>query len=384
MKSKQTRDYSLVLDIEHIKPLKRFLSFIFDAVLFIILSFFFFGIAGDPIISNMEGFKKQDQIQNECIKTIDGLFTDSKLSIVDSDGGYSNELALKKYIDNKLNDRHESNGVTTDIFVYFYTTYCNDNLTFEGSKTSYSVSQINEEFYKYNDSAYSKLWKLNNGDISLPVVLTEEAKTEIKRYQNNEIDSKSQQFFVLFDNQVRSLMADAGNKLLASDQYIDAQSTYNESYYGLLTYYSVASIIIYVFVFILYYAVLPLVFKDGKTVAKFCLGYGVYTKDKHYAKNKNILLRTVILFVSYFFLVSFIPFLHIGLNCFSMPILIINSYVLTMIIPFLITILLCLVSFVFIGTTANYQSLFELSTNTIVGKFVNKPKDDKGGNNNEN
>jgi hypothetical protein len=96
---KINRDYSLVLDIEHAKPLKRFLCFIFDAVLFLILSSVIFGLIGQPIISNLSGFKKNNQLQENSVQIISNLYLDSKLSIRDSNGNFSNEIALKKYTD---------------------------------------------------------------------------------------------------------------------------------------------------------------------------------------------------------------------------------------------------------------------------------------------
>jgi hypothetical protein len=379
---KINRDYSLVLDIEHAKPLKRFLCFIFDAVLFLILSSVIFGLIGQPIISNLSGFKKNNQLQENSVQIISNLYLDSKLSIRDSNGNFSNEIALKKYTDNKLNDVKTDGENTTDIFVYFYTTYTDQTLAYNGVNESLSVKEVNEQISKINQPNNPIIWELDNGDINLPVVLTYEAKTEIKRYKNNEIDAKSELFYFAFDKHINEMMNEAGSKLLTSDQYINATQTYNESYYSVLSYYSYSSFIIYTISFILYYVLIPLLFKDGKTIAKFCLGYGIFTKDRKYVKNNIVVLRSVLQYISYFFFVTLIPFLHIGISCFQMPLLMFDGYILSMIIPFLFSLLLSIISFIFIATSAHYQSLHEMCSHTIVGKIITKPVNEKGDNTN--
>jgi hypothetical protein len=170
--------------------------------------------------------------------------------------------------------------------------------------------------------------------------------------------------------------------LKESGSYSNIKQTYNESYYSVLSYYSYSSFVIYTISFILYYVLIPLLFKDGKSIAKFCLGYGVFTKDRKYVKNNIVVLRSVLQYISYFFFVTLIPFLHIGISCFQMPLLMFDGYILSMIIPFLFSLLLSIISFIFIATSAHYQSLHEMCSHTIVGKIITKPVNEKGDNTN--
>lgn len=365
------------LTIIYTRPLKRFFSCCIDMVIFTIFAFLLYSLVAYPIFSNMSSYNNADSKQKEAIHEMYDMYLDSKLAIYDEDNqSYSDTLALESQLSNKLNgvDLDETNK-SNDIFYYFYVTYASENLSKDEVNYSFSGQYVNETFYQYGSETETTLWELQEDDVSLPLHLTSEAKSQINRYLADDIDQTSQSYYLAYNTQATAMMKEAGNLLLQSDQYQNAHLVYSKNFDYFLAHYSYASIITYTILFALYYVLIPLVAGDGKTLGKLLLGIGVYTEERHYVKKGQIIVRAILQYVTYFFLILFIPFLQIGMYVFSMPFLIFNNYVLTAIIPGLITFLLALTSFITLGNSRTVQSFHDKASHTIVGKIEEKVED---------
>lgn len=369
---KETTELSIVYS----RPLKRFLSFCLDIVVFLIFSMMVFGGASQNIISKFDSYKKTYANQEAAINEMNSMYVDSHLSIkVDEE--FSIDTALEKYLVNKLQDKDEIEGTLTDNFVFFYTVYAPIKLTDkDGNKVSYTVEQVNEEIYGMKNPSEVVIWEYQSGNKNLPLHLTSEAKTQINRYRSNEIDAQSEKYYVAYNNQIKKISEDACNYLLNSQEYIAAKDKFNKNYYEHLINYSVSSVITYTLCFAFYYVVMPLLLGDGMTLGKFLLKYNVFSVDRHYVRKKNVILRAVFQYICYFFTVGIIPFLQLGLNTFKMPFIIVGDYTLTMIIPILVSFLLSVISFCVMCTSGRWQSLAEMCSKTIVGKIEDKPIDE--------
>ena len=338
-----------------------------------------YGVSAQPIITNLPSYKEADAACEKAISTGNTMYTESQLAIYNGET-YSHTRAIEEHLNRKLADQTDSLENTGDIFLYFYTVYAPSHLTGpNGEKYDYTIEKVNKEIYMFDFQEDTILWCLRENNYNLPLKLTDEAVNQITRYRNNEIDANSEKYFVAFNKQANTMMENAARLLLDSKEYREARVLYNENSAKVLIHYSYSAIIIYTVLFAVYYVVFPLLVGDGKTLGKYLLGYSCFTVDRHYTNKKNVILRAVLQYLSYFFVAGFLPFLFVGLNVFSMPVLIIGDYSLSMIIPMLVSLLLSVVSFFIMTTSASWQSLADLCSKTIVGKIEETPVDELEG-----
>lgn len=362
------------LTIIYSKPFKRFLSFVTDQVIFLVLCLLVFSLGSYNIFINMPSYITSYDKETNAVTNMRNMYTDSKLSIFDEDSEtYSHELAINKNLNDKLQENdYDDQGIENDIFYHFYVNYASSSLHKEETQYSFTKTYVNENIYKVYDQGETVLYELNSGNIELPLHFTLEAKQQLNRYLNDEIDETSERFYLAYQNKSNEMMAEAADILLTSDEYANEHYTYAKNIDYVLFHFSMASIITYTLVFGLYYVLVPLLLKNGKTLGKYFMGLGVYDENRDYAKKRQIVLRAVLQYLTFFYMFMFIPFLQIGVQAINMPFILFSSYSLTAIIPAFISLLLALTSFITLCVTNTTQSLHDKAAHTIVGKLEEK------------
>ena len=107
---------------------------------------------------------------------------------------------------------------------------------------------------------------------------------------------------------------------------------------------------------------MPVLFKNGQTPGKKILKIGMYTPDNKPITFKALILRTILEYISYFFLVSLIPIFQIGFTIINLPIFIFNTFVINLFTLSFISILVTLVSLLMCMMSQYKQNLCDKVT----------------------
>ncbi len=334
------------------RPGKRFLAALADLFILFILASGIYSILVYPLMEKLphyqELFTEQENRINDCRQ----MYIDGKLMRYD--------IEPEQYVEEVIKTRLESSN--NDIFVHFYTVYM-PTLHKNGEPYSYSMESINETVFDYSNQGEPVLWELKDNDKNKPLELSEAAKTSINKYINEEKTKENEAYYTKMKEWVTKSLVEGEKVLTSSDEFKETYSLALEKNNSLYLYVSISSLITYTVFFFLYYLLPPFLFKNGQTVGKKILKIGLYTEDNKPISTKSLILRAVLQYISYFFLVSFIPIFQIGLNITSLPIFVFKTFTINLFTITFISIIVTLVSLAMCMMSTLKQSLCDKVTN---------------------
>lgn len=345
---------------------RRLGSFFADAVFFIVLNIAIYSLAIFPLTKSITHYNEYQQKEDEAYDGIKGMLKDAHLLTFDSSG---NEIKIDSYFKENLyyllnKDVVDENGHYYDIFVHFYVTYNAEKLTFNGEKKNYDISYVNNEIYKY--SSYPELFELREGNIEKTLKFTAESAEYLNQHVNGNITAKSQSYFDKYISIMNERWLSATDYLSQSDQYklhSDSFQSYTNKMLAILSY---SSLITFTVLFALYYFLIPLLMKKGQTLAKKFLHIGIFNEDHTPIRNSQLAVRVLLQYIFYFFLIVFTPFLVIGSGIVYLPLFTINGYTFYMFFLEIVTLVMSIVSFIFMSININHRALHD----KVLGLFV--------------
>ena len=86
---------------------------------------------------------------------------------------------------------------------------------------------------------------------------------------------------------------------------------------------------------------------------------GLYTNDNKPISKKRLALRVLLQFITYYFLVMFIPIFELGTAIINLPALLFPTFSIDLVVFALISFLLAVVSFIVLTSTEDKQSLHD-------------------------
>lgn len=347
---------------------KRLLAFFADATIFIVLSILIYSFAVIPITKLVTPLNEYSETIKEDYQKCQNLLIDSHLVSFSDDG---REISLKETIVENLNYKLEdfaynASNEYIDYFYYFYITFNNESLTFKNEKILWDIQKINEEIYNYTE--HTDMFELVNGDVTRPLKFKDEVKIQLKAYLSEDINAENQLIFETYFNLVYQKITDAINYLGDSDQYIEYASAYTKNVNNLLYIYTYSSLITFTIMFVIYYLIIPLIFKKGQTIGKKILHIGVFDLSMTPIKPTFVVIRAVLQYIFYIGFILFIPSMQIGLNVISLPLFNINNSVIQLFPITFFSLILCLIDYVFMVFNLNSRSLRDKVCGVIVLK----------------
>ena len=315
------------------RPGKRFLAALADLFTLFILTSGIFSVLIYPLMEKLpryqELFTEQDTNLNKCRQ----MYVDGKLMKFD--------IEPEEYVVEVIKDRLASSD--NDVFVHFYTVYL-PTLHHDGESYSYTVEGINETVFYYSEQGDIRLWELKDNDITKPLELNETASSMINQYLNSEKTKENETYYSAMKEWVSNSLINAEKILTSSDEFKSTYQLALKNNNHLYLYVSIFSLITYTVFFFLYYLLVPFLLKNGQTAGKKILKIGLYTEDNKPITTKVLILRSLLKYISYFFLVSFIPVFQIGTSIINLPIVVINSFTINLFTISFISMLVTLVS----------------------------------------
>ena len=334
------------------RPGKRFLAALADIFILFILASGIYSVLVYPLMEKFphyqELFTEQENRINDCRQ----MYIDGKLMRYD--------IKPEEYVEEVIKTRLESSS--NDIFIHFYTVYI-PTLHKDNESFSYSIESINETVFNYSNQGEPVLWELKDNDKSLPLELTSEASNKINQYLSTEKTKENEAYYTKMKEWLTKSLVEAEKVLTSSDEFKATYSIALEKNNSLYLYVSISSLITYTVFFFLYYLLLPILFKNGQTVGKKILKIGLYTEDNKPISPKSLILRSVLEYISYFFLVSFIPIFQIGLNITNLPIFVFKTFTINLFTITFISIIVTLVSLAMCMMSTYKQNLCDKVTN---------------------
>lgn len=346
---------------------KRVLTYFADAVIFLIFTILIFSFGTMSIVKAVTPFNQiEDNIASTYEECRQMLEDSHLLSYTDEGQEQNTQTHIDENLKKKLvNFTYNDDNTYVDIFYHFYLTY-NNSLTYNGEVKTYSFETVNTEIYKYEDN--KDLFVLTNDDISLPMDFSDDAKTKLNAYLNDEITGENQALY----NKYVSLVVDSMNKTMEvlgnSDQFIEKSGLYNSYVESILSLYALPVILTFTICFFIYYLLVPILLKKGQTPAKKILHVGVFDEGMNPIKPTFMVFRAVLQYLFYFHLILFIPYLQLGSNVINIPLFSIGNTTFYLFHLVVVTLLITIVDFIFMLFNLNNRTLRDKVSQLIVLK----------------
>ena len=361
-------------DVTQAKTLTRFLAFVSDFVILIVFGVILYTIAF-PItasITNLDG--KEIEIQDRQSEMLE-ISKEAHLIPVDAETIAESETYLMdfisdSYIENKVDD--EAN-LSEDIFYYFYFEYLPK---FEISNPSYvtmDVARFNGEILRIEDEKYGSLFTYQldeNGDEDTTKigVLKDDARRYLSSYLAGEQTSEVLTYHDLMED---LFLENYAHAIFALENY---QPEYQASYEAYLNLenekdwiFAVPSIFAYATSSIVLYLVLPLIFKDGQTIAKKILKLGVVDRFGYRVAKYQSVIRFLVKFIIQLGVLSLTPIFIVGIyDVWSLPFISMFGWTMNFGSLFFISLLLGLTSSIITLCNKSRLDLEDLAAHTEV------------------
>ena len=314
-------------DVTQAKTLTRFLAFVSDFVILIVFGVILYTIAF-PItasITNLDG--KEIEIRDRQSEMLQ-ISKDAHLIPVDAEeiaqgDTYLMDVIIDTYIENKVKD--ESN-LSDDIFYFFYFEYLpqfeiNDEFYVEMNVSTFNTKILKIEEEKYSSLFTYQLDEQGQVDKSKIGVLKDEARRYLSSYLEGSQTGETLNCHDLMENLVLENYAQATYDL---EHY---QPQYKESYQTYLSLenekdwiFAIPSIFAYSIASVVLYLVLPLIFKDGQTLAKKILKLGVVDRFGYRVAKYQTVIRFLVKYIIQLGVLSFMPLFIVGVfDVWSLP-----------------------------------------------------------------
>lgn len=354
---KITNNFELFQRASPAKPGRKFLSFLIDALILFITSYLIF-LGGYNIVESTDSFKKSEQIVKTEIKYYNNLVEETHLVsftnevrnendifaldnisklLIYSDETYNwFEKGVEHFIyrndqkipvtdikdavfkmntfgNNETRTEYVASSYESDDIAYFYTNYVknnNENNNFFDVGLMTYETYYQEKFQKTMGSDFSIYFeKMNKG---FPFALKMEKAINIYNYYflNSDSTGYGKESFVRLNTLYSNLQMDAEKLLLDSKEYHNNHFVvYQEHLNAMGNMYCLAMVLSIAIAYILVFVPSTLIFKNGVTIGKLCLGLGIIEKDGTNIKPLKLTFRMFVEVIGFIGLSILIPIL---------------------------------------------------------------------------
>lgn len=343
------------------KPLTRFLAFISDFVLLIVLGVIVYNAAAFPIANAITKFDGMLVERSDAQEAMYDAMVDAHLLTfhLDEDGmkQYDELDAIyDDYLFHKVNDEANLEG---DMFYYFY---------FEHAKDYYEmdVDTFNREILKVGCEDFDLFIVKNPGEIG---VLKDEVRVNLEAYLNDsqtaEALNTNEEMQNLFLTNYNFAYFDV---LMKYDENYIAQYELHESISNDINWtISIPSVISFTFAAIVLYLIIPLVFRNGETLAKKILKIGVVDRYGYRVSKYQTIIRFIIKYILQVGISVFMPMFIVGINeIWGLPFLSMFGQTMNMTTLFIISLIFGLVSSLICLIHKEHLDLEDLAAHTEV------------------
>lgn len=338
---KKDKSYKIV------RPGKRFLSALADLLLLFILASGVFSVLVYPLLKYIPSYKTVLTEQEEYVEKCRQMYIDGKLM--------SKDIELNTYVDdcikNKMKDYHN------DVFIHYYTVYL-PTIHKDGVSFSYNIEFVNNQVYGYSAQEELFIYELDE-DISHPLKMTAKAVEMLDKYFNKDITKESETYYNKVRKQYEASLINAEQVLISSDEFNAFYSIVSKDNTILYLHISVSSMITYTIFFFLVYVLMPLIFKNGQTVGKKVTKIGLYHYDDTPIRNNVLILRAILQYITYYFIVMFIPLWQIGNAVINLPMVVFPTFSINLFVIAFFSMVLTLLSLVMMNFSENKQALHD-------------------------
>ncbi len=343
------------------KPLTRFLAFISDFVLLIVLGVIVYNAAAFPIANAITNFDQMLIERNDAQEAMYDAMVDAHLLTFhfDEDGmkQYDELDAIyDDYLFYKVNDEANLEG---DMFYYFY---------FEHAKDYYEmdIDTFNREVLKVGSEDFDLFIVKNPGEIG---VLKDEVRVNLEAYLN---DSQTAEALNTNEEMQNLFLANYNfayfDVLMKYDVNYITQYELHESISNDISWtVSIPSVISFTFSAIVLYLIIPLVFRNGETLAKKILKIGVVDRYGYRVSKYQTIIRFIIKYILQVGISVFMPMFIVGINeIWGLPFLSMFGQTMNMTTLFIISLAFGLVSSLICLIHKEHLDLEDLAAHTEV------------------
>ena len=355
------RTTPLVFNADIVRPRRRLLAFLGDIVLFYIVVASIFMLAIYPLVTHLPSFQAPYESQLVKLEECRQMYKDASLVYLNDKGEVvSRTLTTKRYIEDKvtMQDYRDDNKYLDPLY-YFYLNYANENLVKDNVSYHFDENYVRDTIFKIDQQEEPILWdKTYEG----PIRLTEEAKEYLSAYLANDVTAVNRSYYNKIAKFIEQSLLDAEKILLESDQYQSAYKSIMRD--NLVIYYhlSISSIISYTVFFFLYYLLIPYLLKHGQTPVMRILRLSMVKEDNQGVDFKTLLLRSLMQYIAYSFIILFLPYFVIGSAIFSLPLITVFGGTINLFVLAIFSILLLIVSGVTCLVTEYKQNIYDKVT----------------------
>lgn len=361
-------------DVTNAKNLTRFLCFISDFVILIVFGIILYTIAF-PITASVTNLDaKENEIQEKQSEMLQ-ISKDAHLIPIDAEDitqgdTYLMDVIIDTYIENKVKD--ESN-LSEDIFYFFYFEYLPQFEINDESYVTMDIATFNLEILKIEEEKYSSLFayqvdEQGQVDKSKIGILKDEARRYLSSYLEGSQTSEVLNCHDLMEDLVLENYAQATYDLERFEpQYKESYQTYlaleNEKDWI----FAIPSIFAYSIASVVLYLVLPLIFKDGQTLAKKILKLGVVDRFGYRVAKYQTVIRFFVKYIVQLGVLSFMPLFVVGVfDVWSLPFISMFGWTMNFGSLLFISFLLGLVSSIITLCNKSHLDLEDLAAHTEV------------------
>ena len=359
--NQNTRTTPLVFNADIVRPRRRLLAFLGDIILFYIVAATIYMLGIYPLVTHLPSFKAPYESQTIKLEECRQMYKDASLVYLDDNGGVvSRTLTPQRYIQDKISmeDYREDNKYLDPLY-YFYLNYANENITKDNVSYHFDENYVRSEIFRIDQQEEPILWdKTYDG----PIRLTEEAKNYLSAYLANDITAVNSAYYNKIANFIENSLLDAEKILLESDQYQTAYKSIMRDNITIYYHLSISSIISYTVFFFLYYLLIPYLLKHGQTPVMRILRLSMVKEDNQGVDFKILLLRSLMQFIAYSFIVLLLPYFVIGSAIFSLPLISVLGGTINLFVLAIFSILLLIASGITCLVTEYKQNIYDRIT----------------------
>ena len=361
-------------DVTNAKNLTRFLAFVSDFVILIVFGIILYTMAF-PIAASVTNLDAKEVSMQEKQSEMLEISKEAHLIPMDAEeivqgDTYLMDVIIDSYIENKVKD--EAN-LSEDIFYFFYFEYLPQFEITDPHYVEMDISTFNTKILKIEDEKYGSLFTYQldgqgQVDKNQIGVLKEEARRYLSSYLEGSLTSEALSYHDLIEDLCLENYASATSDLA------NYQPNYKASYDAFLKLdnekdwiFAIPSIFAYSIASVVLYLVLPLIFKDGQTLAKKILKIGVVDRFGYRVAKYQTIIRFLIKYIVQLGVLALMPIFIVGIyDVWSLPFISMFGWTMNFGSLFFISLLLGLVSSIITLCNKSHLDLEDLAAHTEV------------------
>ena len=336
------------------KKTRRMFGAIIDMCIVTLAGMILSAVAAIPLT----GFNEMNTQAYVEFEEMRALFEATKLYKIDEEGNAAGDDEMyADYLTAKLSSDAEV-YVNDDVLMYYYV-----------ENQEQSVAYFNREILGLPEAIdgenASPFWQYGD-DVNEPALLKADVKDQLALHlagttseSTSALYANFKTFFVDSMKEARTHFSDLATTIAAYDEYAVIILAMMERS-------AIAAGITFIVVSIIFYIVLPLIKKDGRTLAKRVMGMTVVGMDGEKPKPGSIIIRGVLEIITFSLTLVFVPFLNWGYSSFDLPILRIGDFAITYLSIGLASFAISLVSLIVMAISSDARSIHDFAAHTMV------------------